>query len=276
MDTGVPEQDSTQADPAESPVSKKLKRHSSTNPSPGYRWFEINDRCARPIHEKSITTMFGGKESAYMLFYRNSSLQLPDTAMGRPDAWLQEHWVSEVAEYNKKLAKQREEYELHLNSICIHIHYAATYVYIDNRLQHVPLDDGDTSGALLTISVDRRSPMGLVRVEIMSQSNPDFMPEGDNFVLHEIRDLPGGFHLYERVPLEEECEIKKHLRDNDHLFVWNGHDVHTIVPPIGTDSEPILITLTYPDPKDDYGKVCSCCCCCLILETRKTYFSHCL
>ncbi|KAI6656426.1 Ubiquitin carboxyl-terminal hydrolase 40 [Oopsacas minuta] len=255
MDTSMSEPgNAPRPDPVESPASKKMKRQSPVCPPPGYRWFEINDRCVRPIHEKSITTMYGGKESAYMLFYRQSSIQLPESALNRPEAWLQDSWIAEVAEYNVKLMKQREEYEIHLNSICLYLHFATTYCYIDNRLQYVPVDDSDTSGCLLTITVDRRNPMAVLREEILSQSNPDLLPEGVKFVLHEIRDLPGGFHLYDRIPTEEDCEIKKHLNDNDHLFLWNGHDVHGIIPPIGSDSEPILITFTYPDPTDEYGK----------------------
>ena len=261
MDISVAEPDS-QPRPCpleESPASKKLKRQNSTPPPPGYRWFEFNDRCVRPIHEKSISTMFGGKESAYMLFYRRADIQLPPEAMGRPDTWLQDSWTSEVAEYNQKLERTREEYELHLNSICVHVHYAATHCFVDGILQHVPENDNDTSGCLLTITVDRRQPMSALHHEIISQSRPELLPEEEKFVLHEIKDLPAGFHLYDKIPLEEDCDIKKHLSDNDHVFVWNGTDIHGSVPPVGADSEPVMITLTYPDPANDLEQVSHSC-----------------
>ena len=44
-------------------------------------WFDINDSKVRPIEVEDIEQQFQGKESAYMLFYRESQLQRPAEGM---------------------------------------------------------------------------------------------------------------------------------------------------------------------------------------------------
>ena len=40
-------------------------------------WFDFDDSHVRPISERELEQQFEGKESAYMLFYRKSTLKRP-------------------------------------------------------------------------------------------------------------------------------------------------------------------------------------------------------
>lgn len=58
---------------------KKLKFRGSvafslSEPAPGHCWFDFNDSRVQPIHETTIQTQFSGRESAYMLFYRQKRM----------------------------------------------------------------------------------------------------------------------------------------------------------------------------------------------------------
>ncbi len=49
----------------------------SDPPPVGQRWYEFNDSSVASILTESINKMFQGKQSAYMLFYRQRNLQRP-------------------------------------------------------------------------------------------------------------------------------------------------------------------------------------------------------
>jgi len=51
-------------------------------PAPGNAWFDFNDSRVHPIWPQAIEKQFSGKESAYMLFYRKSTLTRPQEGMG--------------------------------------------------------------------------------------------------------------------------------------------------------------------------------------------------
>jgi hypothetical protein len=46
----------------------------------GTHWFDFDDSHIHPIHAKDIEKQYEGKESAYLLFYRN--IKLDNTVAG--------------------------------------------------------------------------------------------------------------------------------------------------------------------------------------------------
>ena len=62
--------------------------------------FDMNDSQVRPIHESLIQSQFGGKESAYMLFYARKSFiaQQVSTVPSVPP-----FWQAEIATMNEQL-----------------------------------------------------------------------------------------------------------------------------------------------------------------------------
>lgn len=49
----------------------------ASDTSDGCHWFDLNDSTVTAITEKDIEKQFQGKESAYMLFYRKSTMKRP-------------------------------------------------------------------------------------------------------------------------------------------------------------------------------------------------------
>lgn len=44
----------------------------------GEAWFDFNDSRVHPIYDRALEKQFSGKESAYMLFYRKTTLVRPN------------------------------------------------------------------------------------------------------------------------------------------------------------------------------------------------------
>lgn len=54
-----------------------IKFFRPSTPPPGKCWFNFDDSRVHPINDTDLEKTFGGKSSAYMLFYRKSSLSRP-------------------------------------------------------------------------------------------------------------------------------------------------------------------------------------------------------
>lgn len=61
--------------------SLKNAEPEASDTSDGCHWFDLNDSTVTAITEKDIEKQFQGKESAYMLFYRKSTMKRPPEGM---------------------------------------------------------------------------------------------------------------------------------------------------------------------------------------------------
>ena len=86
-------------------------RPHSAPPPPGHCWFEFNDTHVSPTVEGAIEKTFQGKQSAYMLFYRLSSLSRPDE--GKP-----RYTCTAACVY------------MTCTCTCVHVHVACSKLYI--------------------------------------------------------------------------------------------------------------------------------------------------
>jgi len=73
-------------------------------------WFSFDDQRVRPTHKGDIERYYGGKECAYMLYYRQKSLLRPAEASGNPKHLVPQHILSEIEETNSTLRHQRYLY----------------------------------------------------------------------------------------------------------------------------------------------------------------------
>jgi len=102
-------------------------------PKPGHCWFDFNDASICAVRAESLEKSFGGKECAYMLFYRaiptadsgsvSKSIEIPD--------WL----ISELVAENLRLDQQRAEYENFLNIVKVELHFGRSYEYWEGVLR---------------------------------------------------------------------------------------------------------------------------------------------
>lgn len=79
------------------------------------RWFDFNDDSITAIPVSALTKQFGGRESAYLLAYRQRALGSGPALPAMPPA--PEPWASEIRAKNAELAAQRAEYDEQVNSV---------------------------------------------------------------------------------------------------------------------------------------------------------------
>ena len=84
-------------------------------------WFDFDDSRVTPMYSSKIQSQFEGKESAYMLFYRRSSLAsgLPKTnPCDKIGDWLK----TAIKEENRKLSQKREDYDNKINMVELEVY----------------------------------------------------------------------------------------------------------------------------------------------------------
>ncbi len=64
-----------------SPENTEPETAGDTEGPDGCHWFDLNDSTVTAITEKDIEKQFQGKESAYMLFYRKTTMKRPPEGM---------------------------------------------------------------------------------------------------------------------------------------------------------------------------------------------------
>lgn len=71
----------TEPSPTEPGSSASANNSPDTEGPDGCHWFDLNDSTVTAISEKDIEKQFQGKESAYMLFYRKTTMKRPPEGM---------------------------------------------------------------------------------------------------------------------------------------------------------------------------------------------------
>ncbi|XP_052772606.1 ubiquitin carboxyl-terminal hydrolase 40-like isoform X2 [Mya arenaria] len=213
-------------------------RTTTTSPHPGKAWFDFNDSWVHPIYEKMIEKQFSGKESAYMLFYRKTTLTRANTAQGNKLYGMSEQLVSMVTEENSLLEQERKNYNLALNRLHLHVHYADFYQFREGALKQ-------RAGAVTTeIDIDRRETTNNLYKQIL-EVGTSYLP-CDIFIVSTYKELAAGGHIYDNVAENPEMQLQLYnIHDGDKLFVWNGESVDDSPIMTGAVNEPIYLTVIY-------------------------------
>uniref|UniRef100_UPI0035900788 ubiquitin carboxyl-terminal hydrolase 40 isoform X2 n=1 Tax=Myxine glutinosa TaxID=7769 RepID=UPI0035900788 len=199
-------------------------------------WFDFDDSQVRPISERELEQQFEGKESAYMLFYRKSTLKRPVEAFGNPWYKVPQNLTDEVDEINDNLLKRRHNHELQLNSINVSVHLSPHYELRDGGLQ-ARSPEGD---AALTMVLDRRMSVAQLKSELL-QLLGSWM---GHFEVGLAKHLPAGLHVYPGLCGDEQRTLVDcGIEDGCSLFVWDGQKVQGKTIPTGVDNEPVLLNL---------------------------------
>ncbi|XP_067119368.1 ubiquitin carboxyl-terminal hydrolase 40-like isoform X1 [Centruroides vittatus] len=205
----------------------------------GNNWFDFNDTTVKPINPKDIEKIFGGSESAYMLFYRRKSLKRPVAARENILYKIPSHLITLVNQENEDLQKMRNEYDAIVNSINLQIHFGIHHQYYQGALQPIP-----EMLSILELSIDKRKTLADLRNQI-GQLGMEFCPESHD-TIHLLSEVPAGLHLYEELSPSQDLEnlIDLQITDGTKLFVWNGKEVGGEIILVGIHHEPILLNVT--------------------------------
>uniref|UniRef100_A0A8C4QQE1 USP domain-containing protein n=1 Tax=Eptatretus burgeri TaxID=7764 RepID=A0A8C4QQE1_EPTBU len=199
-------------------------------------WFDFDDSHVRPISERELEQQFEGKESAYMLFYRKSTLKRPVEAFGNPWYKVPQYLTDEINEINDNLLKQRHNHELQLNSINVSVHLSPHYEMRDGGLQ-TRSSEGD---AALTMVLDRRMSVAQLKSELLQLLGS----WTGHFEVSLAKHLPAGLHVYPGLcGYEQRTLMDCGIDDGCSLFVWDGQKVQGKTILTGADNEPVLLNL---------------------------------
>ncbi|NXF84160.1 UBP40 hydrolase, partial [Sclerurus mexicanus] len=225
--------------------------HSKENPprsraTSGCHWFDLNDSKVQPIQEKDLEKQFQGKESAYMLFYRQAQLKRPPEARGNPRYQIPEHLLSEMKAANAELQKKRAECDSANNGIDLHLHLSSCYQFHHGAL-HPSLSWKES---VLDLTMDRRKTLGDLRQAVCQMLDSW---EGD-LVLSVAKPLPAGLHLYHVLEGDELSLDGVGLADGADIFVWNGKEVGGTKVPTGPAHEPVVLNVLRLAGHNEGGK----------------------
>ncbi|NXG03246.1 UBP40 hydrolase, partial [Sakesphorus luctuosus] len=212
----------------------------------GCHWFDLNDSKVQPIKEKDLEKQFQGKESAYMLFYRQAQLKRPPEARGNPRYQIPEHLLSEMSAANTELQKKRAECDSATHGIDLHLHLSSCYEFHHGAL-HPCLSWKES---VVDLSMDRRKTLGDLR-QVVLQVLDSW--EGD-MVLSVAKPLPAGLHLYHVLDGDELSLEILGLADGADLFVWNGKEVGGTRVPTGPAHEPVVLNVLRLAGHNEGGK----------------------
>ncbi|NXD68639.1 UBP40 hydrolase, partial [Eolophus roseicapillus] len=234
-----PQKNDVQWDSEKNPPSLK-------DGSAGCHWFDLNDSKVQPIKEKDIEKQFGGKESAYMLFYRKSQLKRPPEARGNPRYKIPTHLLNEMNAANTELQKKRAECDSANNGIDLHLHLSSCYTFHNGAL-HPALTWKES---VVDLTIDRRKTLGSLRQSIFQMLESW---EGD-MILSIAKPLPAGLHLYQILDGDELTLDGIGLADGADVFVWNGKEVGGTKVMTGPDHEPVVLNVLRLAEYNEGGK----------------------
>ncbi|CAM4621152.1 unnamed protein product [Leuciscus chuanchicus] len=205
-------------------------------------WFDLNDSTVSSITLKDIEKQFQGKESAYMLFYRKTTMKRPPEAIGNPAYKVPPHLVEMVQEENARVQQRRAEFDASSNSIEVRLHLAP-YYHCQNGALH-PTAPGEDS--IITVTFDRRKTVGDLRLAIYQMQD---LWEGD-MALTLAKNVPAGLHLYDTLTDDQMSLYSAGVCNGSDLFVWNGREVSGVAVQTGIEWEPVLLTVLRPSAEE--------------------------
>ncbi|XP_053775205.1 ubiquitin carboxyl-terminal hydrolase 40 isoform X3 [Desmodus rotundus] len=200
-------------------------------------WFDINDSKVRPIEVEDIEQQFQGKESAYMLFYRESQLQRPAEARANPRHKVPRHLLDEMDAANTELQKKRADYDSTNNNFELHLHLGPHYHFFNGALHPVV----SQTESVWDLTFDKRKTLGDLRQSIFQRLQSW---EGD-MVLSVAKLLPAGLHVCQTLDGDGLTLCELDIADEEDIFVWDGVEVGGIQIPTGSDCEPLLLNVLH-------------------------------
>ncbi|XP_052415178.1 ubiquitin carboxyl-terminal hydrolase 40 isoform X1 [Carassius gibelio] len=221
-----------------SPDNTELQTAGDTEGPDGCHWFDLNDSTVTAISEKDIEKQFQGKESAYMLFYRKTTMKRPPEAIGNPAYKVPPHLVEMVQEMNARLQQRRAEFDASSNSVEVRLHLAPHYHYQNGALHPISPDED----SIITVTFDRRKTVGDLRLAIYQMQD---LWEGD-MALTLAKNVPAGLHLYDTLTDDQISLYSAGVSNGSDLFVWNGREVSGVAVKTGLEWEPVLLTVLRP------------------------------
>ncbi|CAL1527379.1 unnamed protein product [Lymnaea stagnalis] len=228
---------------SDDPSETNTNSSGGQNSEPCDRWFCFNDSTVYPVYAKDIERQFSGKESAYMLFYRRKSLHRPIEAQGLASYNIPAYLIHEVDELNVALEKQRQNYEIEINSITVKVYMSESFIY-DGLLQLKP--DLSADSAFFTVDLDKRMAYRQLKAkiqEVLSQFDIH------TFSVHRMKSRCGGYHLYDEL-IDEDCSIQDMgINSFTLLFVWNGYIMDDKCVDVGEQCEPLQFLVKTSDDR---------------------------
>jgi hypothetical protein len=214
----------------------------SKESDPDCGWFDFNDASVRCITARDVEKQFMGKECAYMLFYRavqqSKETSLTDRLSGIPEAF-----VKEVEEENATLRRQRQEHDEKVNMVSVEIHFGRSYEYKNGGI-HLRSD----ALSYLEHSIDRRMTVADL-LEVISELGGEMIGAEDQ-TIHVARRLPAGLHLYQDITGDLQATLASSgISGSTKLFVWDGKQVGGLPVPVGSECEPVLISIEMQEVK---------------------------
>uniref|UniRef100_A0A673H1M7 USP domain-containing protein n=1 Tax=Sinocyclocheilus rhinocerous TaxID=307959 RepID=A0A673H1M7_9TELE len=225
-----------------SPDNTELETAGDTEGPDGCHWFNLNDSTVTAISETDIEKQFQGKESAYMLFYRKTTMKRPPEAIGNPAYEVPPHLVETVQEENARLQQRRAEFDASSNSVEVRLHLAPHYHWQNGALHPVSPDED----SIITVTFDRRKTVGDLRLAIYQMQD---LWEGD-MALTLAMNVPAGLHLYDTLTDDQISLYSAGVSNGSDLFVWNGREVSGVAVKTGMEWEPVLLTVLRPSVEE--------------------------
>uniref|UniRef100_A0A671K8T2 Ubiquitin carboxyl-terminal hydrolase 40-like n=1 Tax=Sinocyclocheilus anshuiensis TaxID=1608454 RepID=A0A671K8T2_9TELE len=225
-----------------SPDNTELETAGDTEGPDGCHWFNLNDSTVTAISETDIEKQFQGKESAYMLFYRKTTMKRPPEAIGNLAYKVPPHLVEMVQEENARLQQRRAEFDASSNSVEVRLHLAPHYHWHNGALHPISPDED----SIITVTFDRRNTVGDLRLAIYQMQD---LWEGD-MALTLAKNVPAGLHLYDTLTDDQISLYSAGVSNGSDLFVWNGRKVSGVAVKTGMEWEPVLLTVLHPSVEE--------------------------
>ncbi|KAM4626151.1 ubiquitin carboxyl-terminal hydrolase 40 [Discoglossus pictus] len=206
-------------------------------------WFDFNDSTVQPIQETDIERQFQGKESAYMLFYRQSRLQRPREAKTNCRFGVPEHLLQAMDQVNVEWQRKRLASDTERGRMELRVHLSSGYQYVNCALH--PIDP--KSFNVLEITAPQGGTVGDLKSSIFQVL--DGREEGQ--VLSIVMALPAGLHVFQDLRDSDQDLTSAGVKDGGDLFLWDGKQVGGLAVPSGELSIPLLLTIMRPSGSSD-------------------------
>lgn len=190
-------------------------------------WFNFNDGWVTPVEKKALESAFMGRESAYMLFYRQ---RVKDESYKHEQAIgnIPVHLQCEVAEENAELEERREAYEVAVNTVRVNVHNAADFHCPHGVLQR-------HSGSEDHTTVDKRQRFEQLAAAVGR------LP-GEVTQVFTAQPCPSGLHLLQEVPHSVPSLAEGGILDKCHIVVCTGDEKFAVEDMLlGADQTPVLV-----------------------------------
>ncbi|NXP21248.1 UBP40 hydrolase, partial [Scytalopus superciliaris] len=199
----------------------------------GCHWFDLNDSKVQPIQEKDLEKQFQGKESAYMLFYRQAQLKRPPEARGNPRYQIPEHLLKEMKAANAELHRNRAGCAP--LGIALHLHLSSCY-----RLRGGALERCESRRASV---VELTMESSATLAQLRHAAGQVLHSWEGAVVLSVAKAVPTGLLLCHTLHGDELSLETVGLADGADIFVWNGREVGGSRVLTGPAQEPLLLNV---------------------------------